>query len=158
MIKAFAVEANSEIADFPEFHDLLFEETNINWNVRNFFIYLIDEEANLAQELLKAAELFEHIHPLFVVANGKKSTTFEDYALELDVDHCGLFASDIIPFCITKGNQNDIQMAMYQFEEHLVFETRENGSALFFIDKNNIELIHKIARAYDIVVTFALDK
>ncbi|MGG1679830.1 hypothetical protein ACIFOT_29550 [Neobacillus sp. NRS-1170] len=158
MIRALAVEANSEIADFPEFHDLLFQETNIDWNVGNFFIYLKDEEANLAKELLEVAVLFEHIHPILVVANGKKSTTFEDYALVFDEDHCGLFASDIIPFFITGGNQNDIQMAMYQFEEHLVFETMENGSALFFIEKNNIELIQKIARAYQIVVTFALDK
>lgn len=158
MRKAFAVEAKANINEFPEILDLLVHETNYNWKEHPFFIYLIEEEALFAKELLEAADLFEFYHPLFVVANGKKGEAFTDLALELDVDTCCLFASDVTAFSISDGDQNEIQMAKYQFEEHLAFETSENGKDFYFIEKHNQELIQNIAKAYGIDITFALDK
>ncbi|MED3624667.1 hypothetical protein [Neobacillus thermocopriae] len=158
MKSAIAVEAKAEIEQFPELIHLLFSETAIDWHSNNMFIYLQREEALLAKEILHTTNLFEHLHLAQIVSKGTKGPYFEDYAIQLDRETYCLFTDDLISFYITGKNKNELLMAKYQFEEHLVFSTSENDKDIFFIELHNKELMQNIAIAYHINIFFTLDK
>ncbi|MCD4838127.1 hypothetical protein LRS37_04425 [Neobacillus sedimentimangrovi] len=158
MKSAIAVEAKAEIEQFPEMIHLLFSETAIDWHSNNMFIYLQREEALLAKEILHTTDLFEHLHLAQIVSEGTKGPYFEEYAIQLDSDTYCILTDDLVSFYITGKNKNELLMAKYQFEEHLVLATSENDKNIFFIELHNKELMQNIAKAYNINIFFTLDK
>lgn len=158
MKSAFAVEAKGEIEFLPEIKELILKETNIAFQKDNMFIYLRADDADYAKEILTAAELFEELHQVILTNNGIAGPYFEDFGIQLLDDCYCLFKADLLYFSFTAGNPNDIQMAKYQVEEHLVFETIHNETTLFFSETHNKELIQNIAKAYKTVLSFTIDK
>ncbi|MDP4164486.1 MAG: hypothetical protein Q8898_15430 [Bacillota bacterium] len=154
----FAVEASIGIED-TQMEDLLLEVTDCLEFEGYFFIYHSLEEALQAKELLAIGNCFEEFHPLCFLASGSEGPAFFDFGIKSKINGYYLLIEHLSMFTITGGESTDMEMAVYQFEEHLVFSAKEQNKTFYFIESKDEELIRNIAKAYGVEVSFfILDK
>lgn len=154
----YAVEANNIIEDIPEFKAFILHNTKVFDYIESIFIYESKNEALESEVILNEAGLFENQFELVLSDNGIQGETFHDFGL-LTQTSTYLLKELICAFSIIGGDEAAIQMAKIQFQEHLIFETTDEGMAVYFTEKHLKELINGIANAYDIQVSFfELDK
>ncbi|MDM5229180.1 hypothetical protein QUF73_24020 [Cytobacillus sp. NJ13] len=154
----YGVEASYIIQDVPEFMDLIKKETDLFDFQQSTFLFEQMAHAEFTRSVLAEAGLFEEFFKLFYINSGVKGDTFNDYAIETDSGFC-LFTELLSAFTITGGSEEDIRMALYQFQEHLVFTAKEEVPLVYFSELHLKDLIIGIAEAYDIQVSFLdLDK
>ncbi|GLB58186.1 hypothetical protein [Cytobacillus sp. NCCP-133] len=158
-MKVFGVEANHIIEELPEFIEFIKNETRLSELQKNIFLFEKKEDAQFAQSALMDAALFEDFSLLYYIINGEKGETFDDFGIESKSGFY-LFSELLCAFVISGGVKENIQMAKYQFQEHLVFTGKEdNVKPMYFAELHLKELIIGIANAYDIQVSFLdLDK
>jgi len=155
----FAVEAAYEINDNNEFKNLLYEETNIMGEQRNFFLYHSLEDASFAKELLIIGGIFEEIHPLTKVSPGKEGPLFHDFEWTMENGDIFLFTENLASFSFKAGSGTDRKMAEYQMEENLVFTSFGPEKSVYFTESHNQELMIRTAKAYKTEINFLiLDK
>ncbi|MCA1031726.1 hypothetical protein LCL95_11890 [Bacillus timonensis] len=101
----------------------------------------------------------EELHPLVQLELVRASLSFDDYGIRT-INHLNyLFLDMVSAFIIKNGNKEQIEMALYQFEEHIIATDEGQPSPIYFIDCHLEKLIKGIAKAYDIEVSFFdLDK
>ncbi|WP_264738547.1 hypothetical protein [Cytobacillus firmus] len=154
----YGVEASFIIQDVPEFMDLIKKETDLFDFQQSTFLFEQMAHAEFTRSVLVEAGLYEEFFKLCYINSGVKGETFNDYALETDSGFC-LFTELLSAFTITGGSEEDIRMAVYQFQEHLVFTAKEEVPLVYFSELHLKDLIIGIAEAYDIQVSFLdLDK
>ncbi|MBX9973020.1 hypothetical protein [Cytobacillus firmus] len=154
----YGVEASYIIQDVPEFMDLIKKETDLFDFQQSTFLFEQMAHAEFTRSVLVEAGLFEEFFKLCYINSGVKGDTFDDYAIETDSGFC-LFTELLSAFTITGGSEEDIRMAVYQFQEHLVFTAKEEVPLVYFSELHLKDLIIGIAEAYDIQVSFLdLDK
>ncbi|KON87059.1 hypothetical protein AF332_09715 [Sporosarcina globispora] len=153
----YGVEASYIIQEVPEFMNLIRMETELFDFQQNTFMFEQMDHADFTKNVLVEAGLFEGFFKLYYIKSGEKGETFNDFAIEIDSGSC-LFTEPLCAFTITGGHSEDIQMAVYQFQEHLVFTAKED-KMVYFSELHLKDLIIGIAEAYDIQVSFLdLDK
>ncbi|MBG9444866.1 hypothetical protein [Cytobacillus firmus] len=155
----YGVEAGYIIQDVPEFMNLIKNNTELFDFQQSIFLFEERTHAEFTKSVLVDAGLFEEFFKLYYIKSGVKGETFEDFAIETESGVC-LFTELLSAFTITGGNMEDIRMAVYQFQEHLVFTAKEDTMpAVYFTEFHLKDLIIGIAEAYDIQVSFLdLDK
>jgi hypothetical protein len=117
------------------------------------------QEANDLQDFLLSKNLFEDFFLLLELHNPEAKETFYDYGIHSLQGKDYLFLEMVAAFNIESGTKEQIEMALYQFEEHLLCIDTVQSTKFYYIDQNFIELIKGIAHAYDIEVSFFdLDK
>lgn len=125
--------------------------TLVDYNEMDFFIVPSLSDAKTIVELYDAIEISTQIMPLFRMLNSEKMELFEDYGFTLS-SQCYLMKEMVIPFTIIGGEEKQIEMALLQFQEHLI--AIEKGEVFFyFIDQSLMDLIKGIAYSYDIEVS-----
>lgn len=159
MKKLFGIEANYIIEEVPEFVALIKEQTKIIDFHDQIFLFEKQSEAEKAEHLLKEVNLFENKLHLLLINEGEKGETFFDFGMESE-DRNFLFIENLCAFCIEKGDPEAVEMAVFQFQEHLVFTAEnEKPGTIYFSERHLQDLIKGIADAYDIQVSFLdLDK
>ncbi|PLR85959.1 hypothetical protein CVD25_04390 [Bacillus canaveralius] len=159
MIIHYGVEANHLIGHVPEFIELVRLETSPADEHDSIFIYRSTDACTLAKNLLIEGELYEDVHMLILLTNATTEDVFPDYGFVSKKQNHYLFKSMVSCFLIINGDKIAIEMAQLQMEEHLVARTKTNDVELFFITLHDQELIGRIAKAYNIEVSFLdLDK
>ncbi len=118
------------------------------------------KEALELQDFLIAKNLFEDFFLLIELHNPETKETFYDYGIHSLQEKDYLFLEMVSVFTIDKGKKEQIEMSLYQFEEHLLcIDTGYESKKYYYVDRNFIDLVNKIAQAYDIEVSFFdLDK
>ncbi|WNS74288.1 hypothetical protein RRV45_15365 [Bacillus sp. DTU_2020_1000418_1_SI_GHA_SEK_038] len=154
----YAVEANSIIEEVPEFKALVLSDTNIIDFFESIYIYESESDAVESKNLLLEAELFENQFELILTSHGVPGETFTDFGF-ITSTRTFLLKEMVCVFSICVGAKEEIEMALFQLEEHLIFKTVNEEADIFFVEKHLKELVKGIANAYDIEVSFfELDK
>lgn len=112
------------------------------------------EKANAIKSLLEREQLFEEMHHLIKVNPTKIYDSFTDYGFISEAGHHYLISNMVISFKLWSDDSNQLKMCMLQVEEHLLAENQ----SILFADRNDQELIQKIAQSYHASVDFDLDK
>jgi hypothetical protein len=112
------------------------------------------EKANFIKSLLVREELFEEMHKLMKIHPTKIYDSFTDYGFISEAGHHYLISNMVISFKLWSEDSNQLKMCMLQAEEHLLAENQ----TILFADRNDQELVQKIALSYDVSVDFVLDK
>ena len=158
MDSAFAVESKPLITDIPEFEKLLSSDPSLIEIIDLLYIYKDEKSAASAKELLEEAELFEGLHPLIFLDNGRAGENFFDYGFKGEKG-VYLFKDLLIAFYLVGDDPAQIKMATLQIEEHLVFAATHTAHELLFVEFHLSSLINGIATAYECVPRFlVLDK
>ena len=118
------------------------------------------KEAMDLQDFLISKNQFEDFILLVELQNPELKETFYDYGIHSLQEKDYLYLEMVAVFTIEGGTKEQIEMALYQFDEHLLcIDTPDSSKNYYYIDQNLIELINGIAKAYDIEVSFFdLDK
>ncbi|MGM0835693.1 MAG: hypothetical protein ACQEV7_06010 [Bacillota bacterium] len=115
-------------------------------------------EAKLVKNLLTDRCLLEETYILSLLENPALSSLFTDYGFVSEKENHYLYQAMTATFHIKSGKEDDINMALMQMDESII-AVEEQYKKLFFIDKESREYILKVAKAYDIEVSFLdLDK
>lgn len=155
MYKLFGVEAKSFLTELPDFQQFLLSVAPPVRIHENIYIYDKKCDAEDALDLLKEADLLEETHHLVKITAGAAGEDFFDYGFYAE-ESVYLYIEDLAAFKITDGNNIQIEMALVQLEEHLVFKAADG---IFFTINHYTELIKGIVRAYEVKVEFLdLDK
>lgn len=155
----FGVEANYIIEDVPEFVDFIKGATELFDFQEGIFIFKNKYDAELTKDALMESGLFETSSLLLYIKIGEIGKTFYDFGLESQKGFY-LFPESLCAFTIIGGDSEAIQMAEFQFQEHLVFtEKNEQAGRIYFTEHHLKDLMTGISAAYDIQVSFLdLDK
>lgn len=122
------------------------------------FIVKTVQEAKALEKIFTNIDGFVDTIQLILLESPVITRLFPDYGFQSKQDLVYLYADMTIPFKIVGGSETQIQMALYQIDEHLIAKELLDET-IYFIDKNFISLINKYAIAYDIEVSFLhLDK
>lgn len=141
-----------EIPDFLEF--FLTEYPPMN-NYGSLYIFEPGSRAEDAADPLKEAELLEEKHALILAAAGESMGDFCDYGFSVN-DSTFLYRDEISAFSFTGGEPVQIEMALLQLEEHLIYTATNR---IYFSPRHYNELIQGIVKAYRVEVEFLdLDK
>lgn len=117
------------------------------------------KEALKLQDYLISKNQFEDFFLLLELHNPETKETTYDYGIHSLQEKDYLFLEMVSVFTIENGTKEQIEMALYQFEEHLLCTDTIESKKYYYIDRNFIELINGISHAYDIEVSFFdLDK
>jgi hypothetical protein len=153
--KLIGVEAKPFLTELPDFQQFLLSVAPPVRIHENIYMYDNRRDADDALALLKEADLFEETHRLVKLTAGVAGEVFFDYGFHAE-DSFYLYIEDLAAFKISDGNTIQIEMALLQLEEHLVFKA---DGGIFFTISHYTELIKGIVRAYEAKVEFLdLDK
>jgi hypothetical protein len=118
-------------------------------------VLIVDDEKG-ANDLINYYEskgILGETYNLYALEHPYHYPTFTDYGFISVSEKSYLFEETSIPFQINGGDDEQIKMAMLQFEEHLIGEERSQKK-LYFVDRQLQELILGVAAAYKINVSF----
>lgn len=148
------IEANSILSELPEFEQFLQSAAPPHFVHGNIYIYGQQQMADAASELLSEADLLEETHQMIKV-EGRPGADFYDYGFSAGPDTY-LYTNDLSAFRFTAGDNTQIEMALIQLEEHLVYTAAEG---VYFAMDHYTDLIMGIVKAYKVKVEFLdLDK
>ncbi len=149
-----AAEANPFISDLPDFQEVLLAVATPLLVIENYYIYNEQKDADEAIGLLKDADLLESTH-LLVKTEGSEGEDFYDYGIHSE-DGTYLFAEELSAFRFIEPSSIQMEMALLQLEEHLVFK---EAKGIYFTASHYTELIMGIVKAYGVKVELLdLDK
>jgi hypothetical protein len=149
-----AMEANPFIEQLSDFQEVLLQVAPPHLIYENYYVYIEQKDADEAIGLLREADLLESTH-LLVKTEGCAGEDFFDYGFQVDGETY-LFADELSAFRILDGTGIQMEMALIQLEEHLVFKA---ANGIYFAANHYTELIMGIVKAYGVKVEFLdLDK
>lgn len=95
----------------------------------------------------------EEVFSLIALESPSITARFYDYGFFSAKEKYYLYENMTVPFSIIAGSDIDIQMALFQIEEHLL-AIDHTGEPIYFIAQQERELIHRFAKAYNIQIVF----
>ncbi|MBM6617267.1 hypothetical protein [Bacillus suaedaesalsae] len=120
-----------------------------------FYIFSSLKDVHYIEEELSIYSIIEMTHTIIGLSEGKYWDTFEDYGLKTNTGKAYLLNSMVKSFQIIGGTEDNIKMALLQFDEHLIAQEHTT----YFVDVHHQALIEKIANAYEVSIAFfELDK
>lgn len=150
----YGIEAKPILMELPDFRSFLLSTVPPLFIDENIYVYGGQKEANEFSGLLAEAELLEETH-LFIKTNGYAGEDFFDYGFHAE-GATFLYADSLSAFKFTGGHEVQIEMALVQLEEHLVFKS---AVGIYFIVNHYTDLVMGIVKAYEVKVEFLnLDK
>lgn len=120
---------------------------------KRLFIVESKQEADALADLYDSKDMFEEQYQLYYLEDAETTGIFPDYGFLSDGEGHYLYADNAIPFEITAGSTEQITMARFQVEEHLI-AVENQDIPLYFVDRNQKQLIEKYAQAYEIEISF----
>jgi hypothetical protein len=115
-------------------------------------------EAKVVKNMLADRCILEETYVLSLLENPIASSLFTDYGFVTEKNNHFLYQEMVSIFRIESGKQEDINMFLIQLEESII-AMEEQFKKSYIIDKEHKEYIIKVAKAYDIEVSFFdLDK
>ncbi|MCQ6266205.1 hypothetical protein M1K46_11070 [Fictibacillus sp. WQ 8-8] len=111
------------------------------------------EEALALKAYYETQNYFEELHPLYSPESFQPTDRFWDYGFRSASQHFYLFEDTVLSFTINGGTIQEISMALFQLDEHLIGTEQRDHSSKYFVDKEEKELIEKYASAYNIAIT-----
>ncbi len=115
-------------------------------------------EAKVVKNMLADRCILEETYVLSLLENPIASSLFTDYGFVTEKNNHFLYQEMVSIFRIESGKQEDINMFLIQLEESII-AMEEQFKKSYIIDKEHKEYIVKVAKAYDIEVSFFdLDK
>lgn len=115
-------------------------------------------EAKVVKNMLADRCILEETYVLSLLENPIASSLFTDYGFITEKNNHFLYQDMVSIFRIESGKQEDINMFLIQLEESII-AMEEQYKKSYIIDKEHKEYIIKVAKAYDIEVSFFdLDK
>lgn len=115
-------------------------------------------EAKVVKNMLADRCILEETYVLSLLENPIASSLFTDYGFITKKNNHFLYQDMVSIFRIESGKQEDINMFLIQLEESII-AMEEQYKKSYIIDKEHKEYIIKVAKAYDIEVSFFdLDK
>jgi hypothetical protein len=146
----------------PDFYSQIIEDISKNVKIldrdSDLFIVVRKEEFQWLKNYLIAKNIWEESYLLIEIENPTLTDLFSDYGFKTSNGKYFLYQDLVAAFTITSGESQSKMMALYQIEEHLIAQ-ESNDLTIYFIDVQQIDLIHKYAYAYDMKVSFFdLDK
>ncbi|KMJ60103.1 hypothetical protein AB685_04500 [Bacillus sp. LL01] len=115
-------------------------------------------EAKVVKNMLANRYILEETYTLSLLESPIASPLFTDYGFVTKKNNHFLYQDMVSIFRIESGKQEDIHMFLFQLEESII-AIEEQYKKSYIIDKENKEYIIKVAKAYDIEVSFFdLDK
>lgn len=144
---------NINNVDITPFVHNIFDKDN------DLFIYASKDECNIIEQYVIDLGISFELFPLYYLNRPEITNLFYDYGFQSeDQQHYYLYADNVCAFSIIGGKEEQIMMAQYQYNEHII-ATNLDVPILYCVDKHQIELMKGIAKAYDIEVSFFdLDK
>lgn len=122
--------------------------------VQQFYIFSSLADGLFLEQELQEFTIVQDVHPLYSCNQLHLFHTFSDYGFSSPTTNY-LFKDLVSCFSIESGTEQDIEMALLQFDEHLI----ASNESIYFIDLQHHTLIEKIASAYKITIHFfELDK
>jgi hypothetical protein len=119
-----------------------------------YFFYSYEDVQFLSKEL-EPFQVIENVHSLYRLEHPKVSDVFEDYGFITNQGSYYLIKDMVIAFQLTEGEHESIHMALLQIDEHLIAQVQ----SYYFVDLHQRDLIERIAKAYQVMVSFLdLDK
>ncbi|MGM7681554.1 hypothetical protein ACSVDA_05295 [Cytobacillus sp. Hm23] len=160
MITYYGVEIPEEVDDSTHLLDI----TALISNITTFdfdqqlLLFSHSEDAILAKEYLLTYDYDIEEYVLFHAENIIPTTIFTDYGFKSEKGKYYMYKDMVSPFIVNSGKPQQIEMALMEINEFVV--AIDGGqNTIYFVDKQHIELIYGIAKAYDIEVSFFhLDK
>lgn len=120
----------------------------------SIYIFTSVDEANYIQDEIKEFEIIEAMHILYFLKKPTLYNDFDDYGFRAELGFY-LLENLILNFSIIEGTPKDKEMALLQFDEHLIAKDQEK----YYVALHDQELIENIANAYHITIRFfELDK
>jgi hypothetical protein len=124
-------------------------------SVSTLFMFKSYDDICFLTEQLKEYHVNYSVHQLILIKDSITSSVISDYGYLSTSNNMYILKEMIAVFTITYGTETDIKMALLQFDEHLIAQLNQ----FYFIDLHQDLLIEKIAKAYNIKVSFLnLDK
>lgn len=109
------------------------------------------EEADTLVEYYSDKNAFGERYTLVQLSNSTKaSSSLTDYGFTSQTNNHYLYRNMVTGFSISKGDKEQIEMALLQIEEHLI----ATDGNVFYVDIMQKELMEGIARAYEIELSF----
>lgn len=121
----------------------------------DMLIYQYNQEADEAALFLEDFGLLEASHAVYQLHNPLVEERFSDYGFTSNLNRCYLYEELVLPFIITSGEKQQIDMALLQIKEDLI-ALDQAESPVLFIDKQMKELVQGYADAYKITISFLL--
>ncbi|MFS1517931.1 hypothetical protein V1503_16015 [Bacillus sp. SCS-151] len=160
MITYYGVEMPEEVDDSTH----LLEITAIISNITTFdfdqqlLLFSDSEDAILAKEYLLTYDYDIEEYVLYHAEKIIPTTIFTDYGFISEKGKYYIYKDMVSPFTVKSGKPQQIEMALIEINEFVV-AIEDGQKIIYFVDKQHIELICGIAKAYDIEVSFFhLDK
>ncbi|WP_257345829.1 hypothetical protein [Pseudalkalibacillus decolorationis] len=126
----------------------------IDRDERLVIVNSIDESNSLLQ-LFSEEGVFEENYQLYQLSGDSTNTCNTDYGFTSTTGHLYVYKELSLPFQFNEpvGENQQQHMAFLQMKEHLIAE-EQGSSTIYYVDRQQQELIEGIARAYKIGVTF----
>lgn len=110
-----------------------------------------EEEASLLAEFYDSKHAFGETYTLIRLSESCRTTPqLPDYGFTSQNNRHYLYEDMVTAFSIERGDEEQIEMALLQIEEHLI----ASDNNVFYVDVMQKELMEGIARAYQIELTF----
>ncbi|MDR7072724.1 hypothetical protein [Fictibacillus barbaricus] len=99
--------------------------------------------------------LDKELIPLLKVHPQKTTKLFDDYGFFSDNGNCYLYFEMICAFLISKGNEQQVTMFLFQVEEELI-AIHEDIKPIFILGRQHDLLIQKWAASYKVEIEFLI--
>ncbi len=155
MNTVYGVEMKPPIGKLPGFTAQLVRKTAELATVidrdKQLVIISNKQEAMALKDYYISKDVYEEFYPLLVLSKlTVQKAIFTDYGFVSQNNDYYLYKNMVASFTINHGEDEEIKMALIQFEEHVIAQDQE----VLYIDQSYIELIEGIARAYGLQLTF----
>lgn len=159
----YGVEMNVAEGKMPGFFAQTVKEIASSVNVidRDRFLYIVNTEEDKIklENIFKKRDLYEETYCLYPLHHPQLTLKFSDYGFTTATNKHYLYTEMTEPFHILSGETEQIEMALLQMEEHLITVDNDNYKPTYYVDHHEVELIIRIAKAYEVQVSFLdLDK
>ncbi|WLD92056.1 hypothetical protein [Alkalihalobacillus sp. AL-G] len=110
-----------------------------------------EHEYKMLQNFFEQKAFLEECLLLFQLDSDSIHMLNTDYGFTADSGHSYLYKELTFPFQVSLNTEQE-QMAMLQMQEHIIAE-EEGGSPIYYADRQQQELILRIASAYQVSFT-----
>ncbi|UOK57028.1 hypothetical protein MGI18_20335 [Bacillus sp. OVS6] len=112
------------------------------------------KQASLLKNNFISKKIFEDMHQLILLHPTELYGSYTDYGIIADSGNHYLFKDMVCHFHLKSTDFTQMKMCMLQLEEHLIAVSDKT----FYADRNDSELVRKIAESYDVTAEIDLDK
>jgi DNA polymerase III sliding clamp (beta) subunit (PCNA family) len=119
-------------------------------NDRDDELLIFDQKEQIEIDVDTIEEEFQ----LIQLKTPKVEMTFTDYGFTSNSDQYYLYSELVSAFTIASEKVENIKMALFQIQEHLIATDTMQGQPVYFVDKKLAPLVEKYQHAYEVKILF----